>query len=117
MNSVCLSKYAVKILKIIKNKETSINDLAYLFNKSPISSEISGYMIYLYKEGYIKKYMYIDEDKPLNISEKTTLTVKGIEYLNSLKQEKVSFIRKSIIVPIFITIVTFILCKYLEKFF
>lgn len=117
MDKIPLSSHAVKILKIIKHKNTSINDLARDLDKSFLDNDIGEYMIYLYKEGYIKKSMPLNEDKTLSVSEKMTLAVKGVEYLRTLKQRFWSFIRKSIMTPIFVTLVTFILCKYFEKYF
>lgn len=117
MSNITLSNHAVKILKIIKYRTTSINDLARDLDKSSISDDIGGYMVYLYQNGYIRKYMSFDDSESLSLSDKTTLTVKGTEYLRSLNQEKWAFIRKSIVTPIFVTIITFILCKHLEKYF
>lgn len=117
MDKIPLSDHAVKILKIIEHKNTSINDLARDLDKSFLDNDVGGYMVYLYKEGYIKKSMPINEDKALNVSEKMTLSVKGVEYLRALKQSFWSYIRKNVITPISLTVVSFILCKYFEKYF
>lgn len=117
VDKIPLSAHAVKILEIIKLKNTSINDLARDFNKHSLDEDVAGYMLYLYKEGYIKKSTPLNEDKTLSASEKMTLAVKGIEYLKALKESFWSYIRKSVITPISLTVVSFILCKYFEKYF
>ena len=56
MGNITLSNHAVKILKIIKYRTTSINDLARDLDKSSISDDVGGYMILPLPKWLHRKY-------------------------------------------------------------
>lgn len=115
MSYIRLSKKNIKILNLINRRGTlTAKEVSILLNDYIQNTILD--INYLYENKYLVKNFPNSENKLVD-DEYVRVSPKGNDYLENLKFEFWDYIKKSIFIPIFLTIVTYILCSYLEKYF
>lgn len=109
-----LNKKSFKILKLLKKKpKLSNKEISLLLNST--WKDVSGYTFHLLNEGYIEKYYFIpsDEKRTSTINQKFIVSVKGIEYLESIPHYKWRAFRNSYLFPVLVALTVSVIVNLL----
>ncbi len=104
-----LYKNAELVLKAInkmacKNNDVSIIDIEFYFHDEKLKKELPTILSYLEEEKYIKIKMPDD-----NIFENITLTTKGKNYENIMRQDRKNQFLRSFLLPVCVALATTII--------